>query len=95
MAQFRQSGFDRVLGRNGGSDHVSIGIRASNPTHKQSRTLHNRRYKSRKISIGALLLIVALAFVVSVSVFFYLSGDNKGWSFSQLIRGNLVISLDK
>lgn len=71
MAQYRQSGFDRVSAR---FDQVSIGIRAGNQPHKQSR-VYNRRFKGRKISIGALALFLALAFIVSVSAFVYLSGD--------------------
>lgn len=74
MAQYRQSGFDRVSARNGGFDQVSIGIRAGNQQHKQSR-LHHRRFRGRKISIGALSLTLVLAFVVTVLAVVYLSAD--------------------
>lgn len=81
MAQYRQSGFDRVLHNgsggngNGASDHVSIGIRA--PPHKQHR--NHRRLKGRRVSIGAVIVILSLGFVVSVFAFLYLSRD-KGQS---------------
>ncbi|KAK2987935.1 hypothetical protein RJ640_003413 [Escallonia rubra] len=77
MAQFRQSGFDRVSVRNGGaSDHLSIGIRAAPHTNKQSRI--NRRLRPRKISIGTLILILlSVAFLASVSAFLYLSRDKE------------------
>ncbi|XP_059630881.1 uncharacterized protein LOC132273824 [Cornus florida] len=79
MAQHRQSGFDRVGVRshdfhqgNGSVDHVSIGIRG--PPHKQFR---NRRFKSRKVSIGAVIVVLSLAFVASVLAFVYLSRDKE------------------
>ncbi|KAK1403663.1 Transmembrane protein [Heracleum sosnowskyi] len=77
MAQYRQSGFDRVSARNGGFDQVSVGIRGGNQPHKQSR-LHNRRFRGRKISIGALALTLVLAFVISVLAFVYFSADKGG-----------------
>jgi len=70
MAQYRQSGFDRGNG-NGASDHVSIGIRA--PPHKQHR--NHRRFKGRRVSVGPVIVILSLGFVVSVFAFLYLSGD--------------------
>ncbi|KAA8538620.1 hypothetical protein F0562_028186 [Nyssa sinensis] len=79
MAQYRQSGFDRVAVRghdlyhgNGSSDHLSIGIRA--PAHKHPR---NRRFRSRKVSIGAVIVILSLGFVVSVLAFVYISRDDE------------------
>ncbi|KAK9271074.1 hypothetical protein L1049_026663 [Liquidambar formosana] len=79
MAQYRQSGIDRFGVRsqdlhhgNGSSDHVSIGIRAQ---HKQSRP--RRSNKGRRISIGAVSVILCLALVVTVLAFVYLSRDNK------------------
>ncbi|GFZ15237.1 transmembrane protein [Actinidia rufa] len=74
MAQYRQSGFDRGVHHhgNGSSDHVSIGIRA--PPHKQH---HNRRLKGRKLSIGAVIVILCLGFVVSVFAFASLSRDTE------------------
>ncbi|CAK9155488.1 unnamed protein product [Ilex paraguariensis] len=80
MAQYRQSGFERDRGgvRNGvASDHVSIGIRA-NPLKQSRHQHHHRRLKNRKLSIGALIVILSLAFVVSVSAFFYLSSKDQG-----------------
>lgn len=79
MAQYRQSGSERFGVRshdlhhgNGTSDHVSIGIRAP---HKQSR---GRRFnKNRRISIGAVAVILFIALVVTVLAFNYLSRDNK------------------
>lgn len=77
MAQYRQSGFDRVTARNGGFDQVSIGVRAGNQQHKQSR-LHHRRFRGRKISIGALALTLVLGFVITVLAFVYFSADKGG-----------------
>ncbi|KAF5955176.1 hypothetical protein HYC85_008032 [Camellia sinensis] len=76
MAQYRQSGFDRVAVRshaNGSSDHVSIGIRTS--PHKPHRS--NRRLKSRKLSIGGVIVILSLGFAVSVLAFMYFSRDTE------------------
>uniref|UniRef100_A0A5B6Z9B4 TOD1/MUCI70 glycosyltransferase-like domain-containing protein n=1 Tax=Davidia involucrata TaxID=16924 RepID=A0A5B6Z9B4_DAVIN len=79
MAQYRQSGFDRFAVRshdlhhgNGTSDHLSIGIRA--PPHKHHRI---RRFKSRKVSIGAVIVILSLGFLVSVLAFVSFSRDNE------------------
>ncbi|PSS00158.1 LIM domain-containing protein [Actinidia chinensis var. chinensis] len=74
MAQYRQSGFDRGVHHhgNGASDHVSIGIRA--PPHKQHRS---RRVKGRKPSIGAVIVILSLGFVVSVIAYLYLSRETE------------------
>ncbi|XAR55631.1 hypothetical protein NMG60_11035762 [Bertholletia excelsa] len=82
MAQYRQSGFDRGSARvhdpfphhngNGLSDHISIGVRG--PPHKQHRT---RRLKGRKLSIGAVIVILCFGFAVSVLAFLYLSRDDE------------------
>ncbi|CAN4119570.1 unnamed protein product [Withania somnifera] len=78
MAQYRQSGALGVSNNGGGvrngvaSDHyASVGIRA-NKQH------HHRRLKSSsgKISIGAIIVILFVAFVVSVSAFFYFTSQN-------------------
>ncbi|KAM7507608.1 hypothetical protein LguiA_018061 [Lonicera macranthoides] len=77
MAQYRQSGFNRF--ENGGvSDHISLGIRSAPPI-KQSRSHHNhRRFKSsRKISIGAIVLMLSIAFLVSVLTFLYITRDKE------------------
>lgn len=115
MAQYRQSGGGLGFSNNSGvvrngvaSDHhVSIGIR-SNKQH-QSRNQH-RRLKStaRKISIGAIIVILFVAFVVSVSAFFYFTSQNRGiicfyirafdyqkiLVFSWLVVGNCKYSLN-
>lgn len=83
MAQYRQSGALGISNNGGGggggvvrngvaSDHhVSVGIRA-NKQH------HHRRLKSSsaKISIGAIIVILFIAFVVSVSAFFYFTSQS-------------------
>ncbi|OIT36698.1 PREDICTED: uncharacterized protein LOC109241737 [Nicotiana attenuata] len=84
MAQYRQSGGGLGFSNNSGvvrngvaSDHhVSIGIRSNK--QQQSRNQH-RRLKStaRKISIGAIIVILFVAFVVSVSAFFYFTSQNR------------------
>ncbi|KVH88269.1 Protein of unknown function DUF616 [Cynara cardunculus var. scolymus] len=82
MAQQRQSGgsfFDKV---GFGNDHVSVGIRAATASHnhnfKQSRTTHHRRFRSRRISVRAFVLVVlTLIFMISASAFFFLSKDDK------------------
>ncbi|KAM3238359.1 hypothetical protein T459_12285 [Capsicum annuum] len=85
MAQYRQSGALGIT-NNGGvggvvrngivSDHVSVGIRSSKQ-QQQARNQH-RRLKSNnwKISIGAIIVILFVAFVVSVSAFFYFTSQN-------------------
>lgn len=80
MAQYRQSGFDRAGVRNGGSDHVSIGIGVRTQQHKQSRI--HRRFKTRKTSVGAFILILSLIFLISVSAFLYLSRDKETNAYS-------------
>lgn len=87
MAQYRQSGALGIINNGGGgvvrngvaSDHVSVGIRSNKQQQQQSRN-HHRRLKSttRKISIGAIIVILFVAFVVSVSAFFYFTSQNKG-----------------
>ncbi|XP_052201466.1 uncharacterized protein LOC127807556 [Diospyros lotus] len=80
MAQYRQSGFDRVGARSHGNgaqpDHVSIGVRSSSapPAHKSHRS---RRLKSRKPSTGSVIVVLCLGFVVSVFTFLHLSGDRE------------------
>lgn len=84
MAQYRQSGFGNGGGgfaRNGAApDHVPIVIRSS--THKQQQPRHahqhHRRFKFRKISIGAFVVILSVAFTVSVVAFLYITSQNKG-----------------
>ncbi|GMH00319.1 hypothetical protein Nepgr_002158 [Nepenthes gracilis] len=79
MAQYRQSGFDRSGVQshdqkycgNGGSEHVSIGIRAP---HKQPR-MRRLGHKSRKISIGTVVLILCLVLAVSALAIVYLPRD--------------------
>ncbi|KAK4352658.1 hypothetical protein RND71_028176 [Anisodus tanguticus] len=88
MAQYRQSGGALGITNNGGEvvrngvasvDHVSVGIRSNKHHQQQSRNHHHRRLKSntRKISIGAIIVILFVAFVVSVSAFFYFTSQNR------------------
>ncbi|CAH9136247.1 unnamed protein product [Cuscuta epithymum] len=82
MPQFRQPGYGNGGGgfsRNGASsDHVPIVIRPS--AHKQqqlSRHAHIRRLKGRQISIGCLVVILTVAFTVSVIAFLYITSQSK------------------
>ncbi|TMW92168.1 hypothetical protein EJD97_013420 [Solanum chilense] len=90
MAQYRQSGAIGIINNGGGggggvvrngvaSDHVSVGIRSSKQQQQQQSRNYHRRLKSttRKISIGAIIVILFVAFVVSVSAFFYFTSQNK------------------
>ncbi|KAI7739425.1 hypothetical protein M8C21_010768 [Ambrosia artemisiifolia] len=74
MAQQRQSGgsfFDKLR-----PDQVSVTVRA--PHFKQSRPVHHRRFRTRRVSVGGFVLIVlTLIFVLSASAFFFLSKDDK------------------
>ncbi|GAB4844823.1 hypothetical protein Ancab_038211 [Ancistrocladus abbreviatus] len=84
MAQYRQSGFDsRFGGRsyehlhcgNGpssSSDHVAIGIGVRGAPHKQPR-LRRLGQRSRKISIGTVVVALCIVLAVSVSAFVCLS----------------------
>lgn len=77
MAQHRQPGgifFDKLR-----NDQVSVGIRAAAPPHyKQSRTSHHRRFRSRRISVSAFVLVtLTTIFLISASAFFFLSKDDK------------------
>lgn len=91
MAQYRQSGGLSIINNGGGgvgavrnglaSDHVSVGIRSNKQQQQQQQSrIHHRRLKptTRKISIGAIIVILFVAFVVSVSAFFYFTSQNKG-----------------
>ncbi|KAJ9567663.1 hypothetical protein OSB04_003629 [Centaurea solstitialis] len=83
MAQQRQSGgsffFDKVGGFR--SDHVSVGVRAAAHSHnfkQSSRTAHHRRFRSRRISVRAFVLVVlTLIFLISASAFFLFSNNDK------------------
>lgn len=83
MAQYRQPGHGNGGGgfaRNGvESDQFQIAIRPS--THKQqqqhSRHVHPRKLKGSKISIGCLVVILSVAFTVSVLAFLYITSQNK------------------
>ncbi|XP_047340955.1 uncharacterized protein LOC124944677 [Impatiens glandulifera] len=76
MAQHRQQGVDRLAARNHGNgawDHVSVGIRG--PHNKQFR---NRRLRGRKVSIGAVIVVLCFVFALSILAYIYLSSrDNK------------------
>ncbi|KAD2805807.1 hypothetical protein R6Q59_029192 [Mikania micrantha] len=77
MAQQRQSGtafFDKFR-----TDHVSVGVRAAAaPHHKQSRAIHHRRFRNRRVSVRAFVIVVlTIIFLISASAFFFLSKDDK------------------
>ncbi|KAG6626863.1 probable hexosyltransferase MUCI70 [Carya illinoinensis] len=81
MAQHRlQSGADRFIhhsSSNGTPDHVSIGIRAA-PSHKQSRSRRSARSDwGRRVSFGAVIVILSLVLVVTVLAYYYLSSDTR------------------
>ncbi|GLT64761.1 hypothetical protein SLA2020_372320 [Shorea laevis] len=86
MAQYRQTGAERFLGprghdlhhsSNGAPDHVGIGIRAA--AHKQARARRSvRSDKSRRVSVGAVIVILSLGLVVTVLAYYYLARDTKG-----------------
>ncbi|KAJ8551276.1 hypothetical protein K7X08_000646 [Anisodus acutangulus] len=86
MAQYRQPGGTLGISNNGSgggvvrNDVASVdGIRSNKHHQHQSRNHHHRRLKSntRKISIGAIIVILFVAFVVSVSAFFYFTSQNR------------------
>ncbi|KAJ8431445.1 hypothetical protein Cgig2_014938 [Carnegiea gigantea] len=99
MAQYRQSGFDRVGGRShdssannhhqygngsaGGLDHVAIGVRAS-PPHKQPR--HHRRSKGggRRFSIGTIVSFLCFVLAATAFAFLFLSRDHTGTNTSNV-----------
>ncbi|CAA3020680.1 uncharacterized protein LOC111394389 isoform X3 [Olea europaea subsp. europaea] len=87
MAQYRQSGgfFNSNGGMRNGGDQLSIGMRGGGTTSSVPYH-HRRRFKGPhdyKISIGC--CIVILAFILSVSVFFYFALQSKdtNWYRSQ------------
>ncbi|XP_059454351.1 uncharacterized protein LOC132184652 [Corylus avellana] len=85
MAQHRQSGAERFLGprghdlhhsSNGAPDHLAIGIRAA--PHKPARPRRSARSdKSRRVSVGAVIVILSLVLVVTVLAYYYLARDTK------------------
>jgi hypothetical protein len=86
MAQYRQSGAERFLGprgldlhhsSNGAPDHVALGIRGA--PHKPARARRSARSdKSRRVSVGAVIVILSLVLVVTVLAYYYLARDTKG-----------------
>ncbi|XP_031098496.1 uncharacterized protein LOC116002489 [Ipomoea triloba] len=104
MAQYRQSGYGNGGGgfaRNGGvaPDHVPIVTRHS--THKQQQQQpprhahqHHRRFKVRKISIGAFVVILSVAFTVSVVAFLYITSQNKEFNQSHSQDDDIEEDLD-
>lgn len=87
MAQYRQSGTERYGPRashdlhhhsNGSPDHVALGIRTG--PHKQGRT--RRLGRSDKglvgVSIGAIIVVLALVLGVTVLAYYFLSRDSGG-----------------
>jgi Flp pilus assembly protein TadB len=69
---------------NGTSDHVSVGIRASSSSSQQQKSGRVRRlgYRSDKSSrgglslIGAVIVFLCLALVVTVLAYYFLSNEN-------------------
>ncbi|GAB4861428.1 hypothetical protein Ancab_036631 [Ancistrocladus abbreviatus] len=86
MAQYRQSGFDNRFGgrshddhpygngASGISEHVAIGIGVRGAPPKQPR-LRRLGHRTRKISIGTVVVVICLVLAVSVFGFVYLSSD--------------------
>ncbi|KAJ4967228.1 hypothetical protein NE237_019077 [Protea cynaroides] len=80
MAQYRQAGMERFGLRNqdfhygngsSASDQFSTGIRG---THKQGRARRSGRSdKGRRISVGSVVVILCLVFVVTGFAYYYLS----------------------
>jgi hypothetical protein len=68
---------------NGTSDHVSVGIRASSSSQQQkSGRVRRLGYRSDKSSrgglslIGAVIVFLCLALVVTVLAYYFLSNEN-------------------
>ncbi|PPD92619.1 hypothetical protein GOBAR_DD10437 [Gossypium barbadense] len=80
MAQYRQQ-YQYSNGTT--SDHVAIGVRggAGNKAARWRRS--GRADRSRRISIGSLIFVLPLVFLVTVLVYYYISADNNE---NQLIR---------
>lgn len=88
MAQYRQSGTERFGARvhdvphlhntNGVSDHIAVGIRPV--SLKQGRT--RRSGRSGKflpgLSIGVIVVVLALVLIVTVLAYRSISGDTRG-----------------
>ncbi|GLT52213.1 hypothetical protein SLA2020_255660 [Shorea laevis] len=74
MAQYRQ----QYHYANGSSDHVGVGIRSSVP-HKSARWRRSARGdKSRRLSIGSIVVVLSLVLVVTVLVYYYISSFSNG-----------------
>lgn len=88
MAQYRQQ---YQYGNRTTSDHVAIGVRggAGNKIGRWRRS--GRADKSRRISIGSLIVVLSFVLVITVLVYYYISADSnddsKGqfWIFLMLI----------
>lgn len=90
MAQHRQPGMERLGLRGhdvhhsnggvggGGPDHVAVGIRTA--PHKPGRARRSGRSDKGpfRISIGAVVLVLALVFVFTLLAFYYLSRNSRG-----------------
>ncbi|XVF29985.1 hypothetical protein REPUB_Repub16aG0018500 [Reevesia pubescens] len=74
MAQYRQQ---YHYGNGATSDHVAIGVRggAGNKASRWRRS--GRADKSRRISIGSIIVVLSLVLVVTVLVYYYISADNN------------------
>ncbi|XWS15407.1 hypothetical protein CRYUN_Cryun35bG0094800 [Craigia yunnanensis] len=76
MAQYRQQYHN---GNGTTSDHLAIGVRgvgggAGNKATRWRRS--GRADKSRRISIGSLIVVLSLVLVITVIVYYYISSDN-------------------
>ncbi|KAH1096668.1 hypothetical protein J1N35_013589 [Gossypium stocksii] len=74
MAQYRQQ-YQYSNGTT--SDHVAIGVRggAGNKATRWRRS--GRADRSRRISVGSLIFVLPLVFLVTVLVYYYISADNN------------------
>ncbi|GLU06774.1 hypothetical protein SLE2022_237720 [Rubroshorea leprosula] len=82
MAQYRQ----QYHYANGSSAHVAVGIRSSAP-HKTARWRRSARGdKSRRLSIGSLIVVLSLVLVVTVLVYYYISSFSNGKELNNYYR---------
>lgn len=74
MAQYRQQ---YQYGNRTTSDHVAIGVRggAGNKIGRWRRS--GRADKSRRISIGSLIVVLSFVLVITVLVYYYISADSN------------------
>lgn len=76
MAQYRQSGTDRH-GASSTNDYLSIGIRGNTASYsKPARSRRSARLDKcgRRLSIGAVVVVLCLVLLVTALAYFYISG---------------------